>query len=459
MGKAKKEKKPVEGKIGIGKFWAWESREVSDAATVLILGYLALFCTDVIHIDPLIVGTVLAISKVIDAITDVLAGYIVDRTNTKWGKGRPYTFCQFGVWICIILLYSCPQSLSEVGKVAWVSIMYILSAAVFGTLLGASERVYQLRAFNEKQIIRFAACGGIATSLCGFFVAILLPQMVQNAGNSVAGWGKMALTLGIPLSLLGMVRFIFIKEKYDFKENTAEEFKLKDVFYMLKTNKHIWPFFLTSIMINISTSIGVGQYFFKHVIGNLGIMSIFAAISILALPILFVLPALMRRFTIRQIMVTANAISIVFGLIGFVFYKNIPVLMIVYVVTTMASLPGTYLVGLITLQCAEYNEYCGRRRMEGTIGSVLGFAKNVGAALGTFLAGVALKVIHYDGAAETISAGTEQGLRFLMYILPVILLAVQLICMSRYKLEDHIDEIKAANVARREKAAAADGEA
>lgn len=92
------------------------SREFSDAATVLILGYLSLFCTDVIHINPLIVGTILAISKVIDAVTDVIAGYVVDRTDTKWGKGHPYTFCQFGVWICIILLFSCPQGFSDAEK-------------------------------------------------------------------------------------------------------------------------------------------------------------------------------------------------------------------------------------------------------------------------------------------------------------------------------------------------------
>ena len=41
--------------------------------------------------------------------------------------------------------------------------MYILAKAVFSTLLDASERVYQLRAFNEQQIIRFTACSGIAS--------------------------------------------------------------------------------------------------------------------------------------------------------------------------------------------------------------------------------------------------------------------------------------------------------
>lgn len=250
------------------------SREFSDAATVLILGYLSLFCTDVIHINPLIVGTILAISKVIDAVTDVIAGYVVDRTDTKWGKGRPYTFCQFGVWICIILLFSCPQGLPDAGKIAWVCVMYILAKAVFSTLLDASERVYQLRAFNEQQIIRFTACSGIAMSVCGF-----------------------------------------------------------------------------------------------------------AALSILALPVLFILPALMRRFTIRQILVAGNLIAMVAGVVGFLFYKNIPILIVVYIVSTIGTLPGTYIGALIILQCAEYNEYCGKRRMEGRSVRLSGLPRTSGPPL------------------------------------------------------------------------------
>ncbi len=159
-------------------------------------------------------------------------------------------------------------------KIAWVCVMYILAKAVFSTLLDASERVYQLRAFNEQQIIRFTACSGIAMSVCGF-----------------------------------------------------------------------------------------------------------AALSILALPVLFILPALMRRFTIRQILVAGNLIAMVAGVVGFLFYKNIPILIVVYIVSTIGTLPGTYIGALIILQCAEYNEYCGKRRMEGRSVRLSGLPRTSGPPL------------------------------------------------------------------------------
>ena len=157
MFRKEKKEKDLEGRVGAKKFWAWHSREISDTAIIMLLGYLQFFCTDVIGISPLIVGTLLAASKIIDGVTDILAGYIVDRTNTKMGRGRPYDFCLFGTWITLILLFSCPANLSNTGKVAWVVVFYVLSNAVFTTLLNAGETVFRLRAFIEKQIIRMSS--------------------------------------------------------------------------------------------------------------------------------------------------------------------------------------------------------------------------------------------------------------------------------------------------------------
>lgn len=450
MKKGKKEEVPNPGKIGIGKFWAWQSREFSDAAIVLILGYIQFFCTDAIHINPLIVGTILALSKIIDAVTDVAAGYMVDRTNTRFGKGRPYDLCQFGVWICLILLFSCPDSMPDAAKVAWIVVMYTLCKGVFATFLNAGENVFKLRAFTEPQLIRLTSAGGIANSVCGFLVAIILPQAIKNAGTSVPAWTKTMLMFAVPLCLLGMCRFLFVKEKYhcETQHQAEEKVSLKSMFHMLGENKHIWPFFFTSVIINVFASMGVGTYFFTHVIGNLGMMSVFAALAILALPALFILPALMRRFSKRNIMVVCSAISILCGVIGFLFYNNMVVIGIVYVVSQAASLPGTYMGALIIMDCADFNEWKGRHRMEGTLSSVIGFAKNAGSALGTFLLGVALTLIKYDAEAASVSDFTRKGLIILMFLLPAIGAGIQLLCMWQYKLEDLKPRINADNESR-----------
>ena len=96
-------------KLHLGKFLAWKGRDISSSAVqVIVLGYLMLFATDTLHLSPAFVGGLLMISKIINAITNLFAGFLVDNTNTKLGKGRPYEIAIIGVWICTVLLFSCP---------------------------------------------------------------------------------------------------------------------------------------------------------------------------------------------------------------------------------------------------------------------------------------------------------------------------------------------------------------
>ena len=89
--KEKKEKNPKSLKIG--SLFAWQSRAVSHGICMMILGYLSIYCTDTLKMDPYLVGMLLVLSKLLDGVTDVFAGYLVDRTNTKIGRERHYQYC------------------------------------------------------------------------------------------------------------------------------------------------------------------------------------------------------------------------------------------------------------------------------------------------------------------------------------------------------------------------------
>ncbi len=106
MERAKKQN--TDGKIGAGKFFAWQTRGASAAVNFIILSFVTIYCTDALKMNPAVVGGLLAGSKIIDAITDLFAGYLVDKTNTRWGKGRPYEWCIVIEWILTILMYAIP---------------------------------------------------------------------------------------------------------------------------------------------------------------------------------------------------------------------------------------------------------------------------------------------------------------------------------------------------------------
>jgi len=90
-----KERNP--DKIGALKFFSWNLRGVSTGACLMVMGYLTIYCSDTLGLNVGIVSTMLVLSKIIDAFTDVAAGILVDRTNTKIGRGRPYELAVIGL--------------------------------------------------------------------------------------------------------------------------------------------------------------------------------------------------------------------------------------------------------------------------------------------------------------------------------------------------------------------------
>lgn len=97
-------------KMPKGKMVAWATRPISLGAITIIIGFFSLYCTNTLGLSPALVGSLLMASKIFDGITDLIAGWIVDNTNTRWGKGRPYELCIIGAWICMWALFTVPEN-------------------------------------------------------------------------------------------------------------------------------------------------------------------------------------------------------------------------------------------------------------------------------------------------------------------------------------------------------------
>jgi len=82
-----------------------------------MLGYATFYCTDVLQLAPALVGTLFMVSKIFDSFTDIVAGFIVDRTQTRWGKGRPYEIFMLFLWLSTWLLFQLPDELCYRGQV------------------------------------------------------------------------------------------------------------------------------------------------------------------------------------------------------------------------------------------------------------------------------------------------------------------------------------------------------
>ena len=190
------------------------------------------------------------------------------------------------------------------------------------------------------------------------------------------------------------------------------------------------------------SGMGVNTYFFTWVVGDIKKMSAASAIGMVALPLLFVFPAIMKNAT-KSLLVQAGCIAyIIAGFIMFFCYHSYIAILLGSVFMGIAALPITYLTDLMMIDCGTYNAHISKKRMDGTIGAIKGFLGKVGGALGLGMVGWLLQAGSYDG---TLSVQPESALfmiRILAGMIPVIIFAAVAIMMMFYKVDSMLPELE-----------------
>ncbi|MCD8232497.1 MAG: MFS transporter [Clostridiales bacterium] len=88
----------------------WSGRQISLYISWAMIGYVTYFCSDFLGLNTAIVGTLILVSKVVDAISNFVIAYIVDNTHSKFGKGRPWDINIIPLWISLVIIFCIPAS-------------------------------------------------------------------------------------------------------------------------------------------------------------------------------------------------------------------------------------------------------------------------------------------------------------------------------------------------------------
>ncbi len=444
------EKSKNPNKVGVKNMIMWQSRAVSIGANLMILGFLSIYCTDTLKMPAALVGTLLMVSKIFDGVTDIFAGYLVDKTNTRWGRGRPYEWSVIGLWLCTVLIFICPTEFSMFAKGAWIFCMYSLVNAVFVTLLNANQTPYMVRAFNNQQkYVALSTYGSIITMLCIVVVNVLLPTLVENIATSPEGWRTLILIFSIPMALIGMLRFFFVKEVYNVDTPLDEKLRIADVITVLKKNKYIYIIAALTLVYNIVTNMGINTYYFTYIVKDLSLMGILSLTQIILLPLVFSFSPLIKKFSVRKLIMAGLVFASVGGVFNFIAYDNFTLLIIGALLQGIGNVPISMLTGLLIIECAEFNEWKKLPRLEGTLSSINGFAAKIGAAFGVFLVGVMLTASNYTGDAVTMPDSAIMMMRMLMGLIPTVFYLAVCVILGFYKLDALIPKIREENAAAR----------
>ncbi|MCD7918410.1 MAG: MFS transporter, partial [Clostridiales bacterium] len=321
-----------------------------------MLGYLTVYCSNALGMDTALVGTLLMVSKIIDSVTDILAGYVVDRTNTKWGRGRPYDFMIIGLWFTTWLLYSVPTQFSLVVKCVWIVVCYALCQSFFKTFLTAAGNPYMVRAFNNNQ--KYIKLGSWGAMFCVVFIMVFnvtFPMLYAPIINDASGWSRLIGYLAVPLAIIGLLRFFFIKEKYDVDTGGGEKASFKDVITVFKTNKNIFPIALIQLVVGMGGifSSTVVSYYFLYIVGDVSISGLISVFQIVAMLSLAFYPMLLRKITVKNLIQWSLYGAIAYGLLNFFAGSNFAMLGIAGVILGFVTLPASDMFNMLIIACAD----------------------------------------------------------------------------------------------------------
>ena len=229
--------------------------------------YLPFFYSNIFGLSLVDAGVLVLVTRIWDAVSDPMMGIISDRTNTKWGKYRPYLLWVAPFFsICGILLFTTPD-LNYGGKLIWAYVTYILMMTVYtginvpyGAMLGVMTDDS-----NEKTVFSsfrmFFAYGGS-------FISLFLWEPLTNllgGYNTSGGWFWAMAVIAAACFVMFILCFLMTKEHL----KTVSTVSVGNDFKALLTNKPWWLLIGAALCFNLFNTVrgATVAYFFQDIIG------------------------------------------------------------------------------------------------------------------------------------------------------------------------------------------------
>lgn len=338
--------------------------------------YLNVYYTDVLGLGGLFLVVFPVISKVIDAITNVIMGYVIDRTRTKQGKARPWLLLSAPlVAVTGVLLFVVPSG-NDILQIAWVMISYNLYYSVAYTIYNMSHNLMvPLSTRNTAQRGVLAVFNNISTiMMSGIVVALVFPMAVMPAlGTSKGLWiAVMSVLACISLPLV-LVEYYFTKERVTAESSGQEEKKipfalqLKAIFtdkYMLLLLGYFLLYTLTSQLKNVAL-----PYYCNYVLGTYSDGITQTLVSVLGgIPMgigIFAVWPLAKKFGKKNVTVAGFVIYAVGSAVCWMAPTNLPVVLVGQFIKNIGGLPCAYVFMALFADALDNLEWKNGFRCDG----------------------------------------------------------------------------------------------
>ncbi len=399
--------------------------------------YLLYFYTNVMHLNAGAVSIMFLVTKFIDGVSDLIVGYLIDKTNTRWGKSRPWIlFGAIPFGVTAVLAFSVPD-IGQTGMLIYAYVTYILLSTSYTIVNIPMASILPALSENPHERTVLASCRTFFSSVGSTVVSAFALTLVDKFGN-----GNEALGFRIVMIIFGVIGcLVFFFCFFNTKERVmvqAEKVSLKANISCLLHNGP-WKLFALNIVwffggyvIQASAVI----YYFTYVVQNTSMVQIVATITTLV-PIVtnLLAPFLVKLTSKRNLMIGGSMVHAGGLLIIFFGGTNVPVL----IGGAVVAAAGYGLKGNMHFAMqpdpVDYGEWKSGVNTAGTLSAVNGFIGKVGMAIASSIGAALLQFGGFD-AVLSVQSATAQSYITTMYIwVPIVMNIATIITMMFYNLD------------------------
>ena len=424
-----------------------------------LTSFVMIYLTNTIGLDAGIVGTLIAVSKLLDGVTDVFFGNMIDKTKSKMGKARPWMFYGFfGCAVTLFAIFAIPTNMGQFAQYAWFLIAYTLLNAVFYTANNiAYSALTSLVTKNSSERVRMGSFRFIFAFSTSLLIQTVTVGAVDALGGGATGWRNIALIYCILGVITNSIAVFSVKELSEEELNEVEEgdapkdddLTLIQAAKLLFTNKYYVMICGVYILQQLyGAMLGVGIYFMTYVLGNKNLFGVFSwAINIPLIIALVFTPNLVAKW---NGMYKLNKYSYMIATIGRLlvavagYMGNVPLMLLFTALAALGQGPWQGDMNAVIANCSEYTYLTKGKRIDGSMYSCTSLGVKIGGGLGTAISGWMLSLSGFVNGDLSVQPDSCINMMYFMYLwLPFILDLLITIILSFMNVEGANRKLKA----------------
>ena len=400
----------------------------------LMAGIFTMFCTNALGIDPGLLGTLVIIWTIWDAVNDPLMGALMDKAFAKRqdprGKFRPWLLRATPLLaVTAIALWTVPtffEGISLIVVLFSCKILYEAAYTMFNIPMGS---LLSAMSTNDAERASLSSARGAGSGFGNALPGIFAPMIIAAFGErNTTGY----MIVGTGCAIIGFVvclmHYAFTEERTQVgAETAAEEIKFTDILTVLGKNRPFVALCLHGIC-NCTMqygSITLGMYMYSAVYHDVTYQSIS---SILSAPFMVgamvAVPFLCKKYDLQKLirlsLLMGGAVCGLLFVLHMVTEVNPLVHGVLLGVGTGMSMVSVQMQWGLVGEAIDYNEYITGKRTEGSIYGTFNLSRRIGQTVGQGFALYALGWIGYQGPAEVQTAGTIFGLKVICVLIPAL---------------------------------------